>query len=480
MNRFILGFGVGTLALASACSPSDLVHSDPPSSVVDPGAVTTATGALALYYGATNLFAAALGGSNAGDFVVTTGMMTDEFVSGGYGDFLLDARSNAQQFALGKETDNMQASVYASLQAARTAAFQARQALQRYGAPGSDALIGRMYSLEAYSIVYLAEYFCNGVPLSQTPLVGDPVPAAGSTNDEMYAIASALLDTAITLSADSANFLNLAKVGKGRVLLDQAKFADAAAAVAGVPQTFAYVAEFGNASIQFGGKAYGLQNSVSTEYSQQHFYSTGIFVPKDTEGTNGLVWSRDPRFAIASPAPRFAFPYSWSNKYPLQTTSIRVADGIEAQLIRAEADLQAGGTAWLGLLNDLRANCTTASGCAPVPNVTGGTTQLPPLADSLTPVARLREVMQERAYWMYATGHRQGDLRRMLRPPYKGAPYSLTSQQVYPNGPYVNGAAAAVNASVPVTTYGTDVVAIVPRTEQQYNQKFHGCFDLNP
>ena len=98
---------------------------------------------------------------------------------------------------------------------------------------------------------------------------------------------------------------------------------------------------------------------------------------------------------------------------------ITVASGVEAQLIRAEAALQPGGagvTSWLTLLNQLRST-------APIP----GTTQpqptlLPPLSDpgsglvgSAADSARLALTFNERAAWLYMTGHRQGDLRRRVR-----------------------------------------------------------------
>jgi len=473
-----------TFALA-ACSPDSLVDTDPPSTIVDPDAATTAAGVTALYNGAITVFASAFGGGGEGftpvSYVLTSGLYTDEYLDGALGDYLTDSRSSSLQFSLGDES--RQAATYNSLQGARVAAFQARQALQQHGPANGNALIGRMYSLEAYTIILLAEFYCNGVPLSKTPLVGPAVLAAGSTGAELYATASALLDTAITLSADSSDFLNLARVGKGRVLLDQGKFAEAAQAVASVPLTFAYNTQYQQGLlVQVGGGGYNVANQTSTQAASTQFLS--IFVTKDNEGGNGLPWSGDPRVVAMDGSALFgASPYYWLGKYPTEGSSIRLADGIEAQLIRAEASFQANpsGGEWLAILNTLRATCTSASGCAPVPNITGGTAQLPPLADSLTPAARLREILQERAYWMYATGHRQGDLRRMLRPPYNAAPYSLTEAMVYPSGTYVNETVSFWGfGSLTVSAYGHDVAAIIPRTEQKYNRKFSGCFDMNP
>ena len=62
------------------------------------------------------------------------------------------------------------------------------------------------------------------------------------------------------------------------------------------------------------------------------------------------------------------------------------------------------------------------------------------------------------------TGHRQGDLRRLLRQ--YGQPYGFGQDyQVYPTGQYL----------APGTgLYGSDVTAPIPTTEYA-NHLFHGC-----
>lgn len=460
------------LLTTAACSPDRLVTSDPPSNIVMPSAVTSATSALAFYNGAAMVFNVAVGGGGPSrgndNYVQNSGLMTDELTTGSFGSSASDQRNNALLYDGG--TESAQATPYTRLQAARTATFQARQALQMYGAAGSGPLISRMYSLEAYTIVMLAEYFCNGVPLTETPLQGASQYSVGLTTTELYTRAGALFDTALTLAGDSSRFTNLAKVGKGRVLLDEGQFAAAASAVADVPLTYVYNAEF-KSGLQFvvGGNGYSDENWLEFPYTG----GTTVIATLDHEGGNGEVWSTDPRTTLAqsNTSPILYAP----NKYPTGSTSIRLADGVEAQLIQAEASLNAGTGDWLTILNTLRASCTTASGCTAVPGITGGTTQLPPLVDSVTPAKRLKELMSERAHWLFLTGHRIGDMRRMLRAPYNTPPYSMTASTVYPSGAFVNPGYTGV-----VTAYGNDVVAIPARAEQLYNPKYTGCFDLNP
>lgn len=462
------------LGAAVACSPDSLVKADPPSNIVLPDAVTSATSAVSLYNGAVLLFDVALGGGGSArgtdNYVQNSGFMTDELMTGILGSNSADLRNNALLYSAGGES--AQATLYSRLQTARTAAFQARQGLQRYGLPDTKPLVARMFALEGYSIVMLAEYFCNGIPLTMTPLEGAPVNTAGLTTDTLYARALTLFDSAVAVAGDSTRFANLAKVGKGRVLLDQGKFADAAAAVADVPLGFVYNADFQH-GLQFvvGGNPYYAENWLQYPYTA----GTPVVTAQDHEGGNGEVWSTDPR--TTSTVTNVARQLMAPNKYPSGDSPIRLADGLEAQLIRAEAAFNANPESgeWLAILNDLRANCTTASGCTNAPGIVGGTTQLPPLADSITPLKRLRQVMSERAHWLYLTGHREGDMRRMLRAPYDAAPYNLSANLVYPSGTYVNLGYTGL-----VTEYGSDVVAIPKRAEQLYNPLYQGCFDLNP
>ncbi len=81
---------------------------------------------------------------------------------------------------------------------------------------------------------------------------------------------------------------------------------------------------------------------------------------------------------------------------------VPLATGTEARLIEAEAALAAANaTDYLAKLNVPRAAFT------------GGT--LAPLADPGTKAAREDLLFRERAFWMYFTAHRVGDLRRLVR-----------------------------------------------------------------
>jgi hypothetical protein len=66
---------------------------------------------------------------------------------------------------------------------------------------------------------------------------------------------------------------------------------------------------------------------------------------------------------------------------------------------------------------------------------------LAPLADPGTASARVALLFRERAFWLWGTGHRLGDMRRLINQ------YGRTQDQVYPSGAYHKGG-----------THGPDVV----------------------
>jgi hypothetical protein len=294
----------------------------------------------------------------------------------------------------------------------------------------------------------LADLFCSGVPLSTLDYKHDFTYHASSTTAQVYQDAVAKFDSAIALSADSALVVNFARVGKGRALLDLGAYAQAAQAVAPVPETFQYVDSVPWV-VHSGGNPYLIIKNFSAD---------------DRDGVNGLPFlsSGDPRSTSAT--------FATYGSYGTETFAARIinalggngyapmtiADGTEAQLIQAEAALHANDTiTWLGILNHLRVTAIVPGVGQAVPQL------LPPVSMPSTDSARVSLMFAERAEWLYLTGHRQGDLRRLIRQ------YGRRQDHVYPTGTY-RGAAV----------YGSDVTAPIP-VDEYTNPLFHGCIDRN-
>ncbi|HEX5435923.1 MAG TPA: RagB/SusD family nutrient uptake outer membrane protein, partial [Gemmatimonadaceae bacterium] len=275
------------------------------------------------------------------------------------------------------------------------------------------------------------------------------------TTAEMFQRAVAKFDTAMTVPGITAEFTNLAKVGKGRALLDLGQYAAAAAAVSGVPDNFAYL----------------IQSSANTTREANGVWWFQYVIARlglsNSEGKNGLdyISSHDPRIPVVVPTDSKgtqqlgqdgSTPLFEQAKYPDRDSDVPLATGIEARLIEAEAAMQAGdNTTFLTKLNAARAQAV-----ASVEAVSGDTTSLPALTAADVPADQAGKVnllFRERAFDMWLTAHRLGDLRRLIRQ------YGRTADQVFPTGAWFKGGA-----------YGDDVSMPVPQHEAN-NPNFTQC-----
>ena len=422
------------LLMAMGCGLLDTSQPD----IIDPGELDTPEGAQAKRIGAITEFTYAKdGGPTTDGQILTTGLLSDEFVLS----TTPPTEQEVDQRAM-NETNGDIFTVYFQIHRARGAAEDAAGALQRFVAdPDAEAGIPEMLSLAGFTYVYFAEAFCSGVPLSKVRgdslLYGGPVSRTAMLDTAIARFDSALAHPAIVVDA---NVQYLAQVGRARALLEQSQYAAAGAAVAGVPTAFEYVTEHAQSPAV-------LQNSI-------HVNSAGgLWSVSDLEGTNGLPyrtnddprvpWSFDPDNPVGLDG---STPQYTLLKYPDVGSAVAVANGIEARLIEAEAQLALGDTAaMLVTLNSLRA-------LDPALSPLTGPTSITEAEDML---------FSERAFWLFATGHRLGDMRRLIRQ------YGRTEGTVFPFGPYLKGG-----------SYGTDVNIPVP-IEEQNNPKFTASIDRN-
>jgi hypothetical protein len=244
------------------------------------------------------------------------------------------------------------------------------------------------------------------------------------------------------------------------------QYTAAAAAVAGVPTGFTYNTTH---TLALGRQ----QNGVFVFLSQSE-----RFTVVDVDGGNGLNFrtAMDPRVPWArTPASDVGFdnatPQYDQGKYASETASLAIATGIEARLIEAEAALKAGnpGT-WLTTLNALRAQTvgipTVYPAGFPAPSAFPALT---PLADPGSAAAREDLMFRERAFWLYLSSHRVGDLRRLIRQ------YGRTAA-IFPGG---GGAAYIINGNNKGGVFGSEVNLPIPFDETN-NPEFTACLDRNP
>lgn len=413
--------------------------------IIDPGSLGSPEGAASLRLGALADFNFAKDGDGTQSedgLILVAGLLSDEFEHSTTppSEQEIDQRTTAI-------INPSLSSIYRNLHHARAGAEAAAEQLQQFVLePDSTPDIAEMQAIAGFTYAYFGEDFCSGVPFGR--VIGDSsVFGEPQTTTQMYETALAKFDSALAhpgLSADDGTITNLATVGRARVLVDLGRFAEAAAAAAAVPSDFLYETEHADSPLR-------LQNAIFIYTTQ------GLWSVADQEGGVGLPFrsAEDLRVPVdsvdddgdgfADPGLDLITPQYSLGKYPDATSGIPVADGTEARLIEAEALLQANNLSGMRtILNDLR----DAQGLDPLPT--------PGNRD-----AAIDQLFSERAFWLFATGHRLGDMRRLIRQ------YGRAVNTVFPNGAYHKGG-----------TYGNNVNFPLP-IEEQNNPKSAGCLDRN-
>jgi starch-binding outer membrane protein, SusD/RagB family len=309
----------------------------------------------------------------------------------------------------------------------------------------------------------MAENYCGSVPIST--LGENNVFTYGNSlsTEQLLTVAVRKADSALAnataaggagAAAKRTEQARLARIVKARALLDLNRPADAATAIggeAGVPTNFQYIYKHSETT--------GRQNNGTWATT----VSVGRFGVPDREGTNGLPFRSDGNLAGTVKDPRVPNSVRTNNggrgfdnatqqfiqqKYSKRDTLAIIADGVEARLIEAEARLRANDyPGALTIMNALRANGALFR-LRGYLDADQQPALLAPLAPAATAAAQVDQLFKERAYWLFLTSHRLGDLRRLVRQ------YGRPNESVFPTGAYHKSG-----------TYGTDVNSPIPQAE---------------
>ena len=379
--------------------------------------------------------------NNTDAMLTASAVLSDELISSGT--FTTrQAVDQRRQFPIG--LGNAGDEGYAFLHNGRVSAKRAAEAILQVTGDPNDPDLVLMKALEGFSIVALAEAYCQHLAFSEV-VDGEFVPGSPVGAEAAFDLAIQAFDQALAAGPGD----NLALVGKARALVNLGRYSEAAAAVASVPTSFVYFVEHSTNTAEQQNNIQGLQDNGR--------YSMG-----DNEGVNGLDYlsAQDPRVPWIQDPALVGFdlvtPLFISQRHFFQDSDMPLADGIEARLIEAEAALNAGDVStWLSKLNELRADVRNLMSARWqgytdfVPGPNNPTTTLNPLADPGDDAARVDLLFRERAFWLYMTGHRLGDMRRLVRN------YGRSVGTVFPTGVWHKG-----------STYGTDVVLPISQPEQ--------------
>ena len=448
-RRLVLGSAAVVLAAGAAChgsvTDSLLTATDP--DIINPTNVQNADGATALRLGALGRLRSIAGGSES--VWLFGGLLGDEWTTSST--FIQNDEADERNISLNNSSVTGQ---YRTVNQGRTYANLAIASMNTY-LPTQASNIGELYFARGFAELTLADNFCNGTPLSDgaTLTLGQPI-----TNDAMFRLAIASLDTAIKLTgatdALTVSINSAAKVARARAQLGLNDYAGAATTVSGIPTAFKYEVTFALTSGD---------NILWSQPASSRRYNVGDVLVKTSAGNFPVLPSinfgsaADPRLPVVnSPAntkSQDGSVISFTTNIWAQSTSIPVFNGIDARLIEAEAFLKAGDvTNYLATLNTLRTAGNITLGVNNVP-------VMPVLADPGTAAARVDLLFREKAFWTFSRGQRLSDMRRLIRQ------YGRDQATVFPTGTHYRG--------VP---YGTDVNLPVP-TDELTNPNFKGCLD---
>jgi starch-binding outer membrane protein, SusD/RagB family len=420
----------------SACRSTEEILSVTDPDIINPIDVQSAAGANVVRIGALQRLNAATSGGTSNDegIFLLGGLFADEWNNG---DSFI-ARQEIDQRVITIQNTFL-TSANRSLHRARLGAMQAIDLIREWNPTGPPAELAEMYFVQAYAENSVGEHYCNGIVFGSVAN-GEPVYGQPISVTETFELALAHADSGLALitgtTTNDVRVRNALRVIKGRILLNLNRPADAATAVNGVPTNFAYQ----------------MLHSQTTRDNQIWSFNNSArrYSVSTAEGINGLNFATagDPRVPVciggdvtcrgigvtSNQRDDLTQPIYVQRIWPTRDSPVTIVAGIEARLIEAEAQLRAGNpTASLATLNTARAAVT-------------GLTQL---ADAGTEAARVDQLFRERAFWLFSTGHRTGDLRRLIRQ------YGRAANSVFPTGAWHKAG-----------NYGSDVTIPIPQAEQ--------------
>jgi hypothetical protein len=416
-----------------ACTTNEILSVTDPD-IIPPVSVPSPAGANATRLGALARLNVATSGGES--LFLLGGLFADEWNNG---DSFI-ARQEIDQRVITIENSFL-TTANRALHRARLSAEQAVQLLNEFVPTGPAANVAEMYFVEAFVENIMAEHYCNGIIFSTVvngiEKYGEPI-----TTAETLARALAHADSGLALitgtTAADVRVRNALRVMRGRILLNLDRHADAALTVATVPTNFVYQEVHATTATE--NQIWAFNNSA-----RRYSVSTG-------EGTNGLNFAtaNDPRVLVCTGGDAncraigvtstirddLTSPIYVQRIWPTRESPVTIVSGVEARLIEAEAALRAANpTTYLAKLNDARTN--------------GGVSGLANLTDPGSDAGRIDLLFRERAFWMFSTGHRVGDMRRLIRQ------YNRPANAVFPTGSWHKGG-----------NYGADVTMPLPQAEQ--------------
>ena len=261
--------------------------------------------------------------------------------------------------------------------------------------PGRTEMIAEVAMYAGYTYTLFAESMCELVVVENGPVV---------TPAEAFGVAVERFDQSAAAGA-SGDLLNAVRVGKARAQLNLGQTSAAAGTASAVPEGFEWLLPFSSAenvtkNTQW---RFNVDTNVATIAEPYRDFPCNFPWPADmsTECTDEL----DPRVEVTDQGeghPNTGIALWYAEKYDNAGSPVQLASWEEAQLIIAEAAIEAGNYGQASsIFNTLRANVG-----------------LSPHMASMDMNGMMDQLIEERAAELFLEGHHLWDLRRLGMRPY--------------------------------------------------------------
>lgn len=301
-------------------------------------------------------------------------------------------------------------SIASQAQATRVQLQQAIHLLNEYGGANKNNMKAHSYGMLGMVHLILADNYCSGIPLSESKWGGEFTPGKGYPTDTLFQRAVSYADSGLSLNSDSAAVVTLLTGVKARALNSLGRYEDAARVAAGIGDSDAVGEVF-----------YSYQPTGASGYPVVSV-DTSSYTLINRKGQNGIEWiadafpRQDMRVPIRSAGGNFVYPLKPTFFYG--SRPIMFASGAEARLMEAEHLLASNDIpGFMEKINSLRRMFKTGSG-----------TPLPDTVDPGSLEDRINLLFRERAFTLYMSGRRLGDMRRLVRQ------YGRNPEEVWPMG----------------------------------------------
>jgi hypothetical protein len=261
--------------------------------------------------------------------------------------------------------------------------------------PGRSEMIAEVAMYAGYNYTLFAEAMCELVVVDNGPIV---------TPAEAFGVAIERFDQAAAAGA-SGDLLNAVRVGKARAQLNLGQTSAAAGTASAVPEGFEWLLEFSGAENVTKNKQWQFNVDSNTATIAEPYRNFPCNFPWPDDMMSECMEELDPRVEVTDQErghTNTGIALWFAEKYTDAGSPVQLASWEEAQLIVAEAAIEAGNYGQAeSIFNTLRANAG-----------------LSPYMGPMDMSGMMDQLIEERAAELFLEGHHLWDLRRLGIRPY--------------------------------------------------------------